>query len=357
MSIRLPLVLLPIACSLLSADSGDRIQLTLDTSEADQVLAILALRGQGQPVPDAEWGKLIATEPYRRLQLREKTVGLKLRDAAAAFTDDDFRRFVLSEDLLRRRAVLSSVIDRWKKADLRSDAERILVYLPAEATVHAKICPVIKPRTDSFIWDISSDPVVFLNLEPGMKLEKFENNVAHELYHIGLASLGPVYSGKLAGLPAAAHAAAEWMASFSEGTAMLAAAGGPTVDPHAASSAKERARWTHDLAEFNNDLPAVNEFFQGVLNGQFPTSDALQQKGRSFYGIQGPWFTVGYKMSAMVERRFGRPALVGAMLDPRCLLVLYNRAATERNSAGRPPLPLWSDDVLAGVRAGSCGLP
>jgi hypothetical protein len=42
------------------------------------------------------------------------------------------------------------------------------------------------------------------------------------------------------------------------------------------------------------------------------------------------------------------------MLDPRCLLVRYNRAAAEQNAAGKPPLPLWSDDILSAVHADAC---
>lgn len=327
-----------IACSLWSADSGDRIQLTVDTSEADQVLAILAVRGQGQPVPDSEWQKLFATVPYQRLQQRQAAIAKKLHNPAAAFTNDAFKLFVLSDDLLRRAATLSSTMGRWKKADLRQDAERVLAYLPANATIHAKVYLVIKPGTDSFVGDLSSDPAIFLYLQPGMKIEKFENNVAHDLYHAGLASVGPVYSQAIAALPAPAHAAAEWMSAFAEGAAVLAAAGGPTVDPHAASSPKDHARWEHDLGDFANDLPAVDRFFLDVLNARL-VNGGVQEKGRSFYGVQGPWFTVGYKMSVMVEQRFGRQALIGAALDPRCLLVLYNRTAAEQNSAGKPGLP------------------
>jgi hypothetical protein len=345
---------LAIACSLLAA-TGDRIQLTLDTSEADQVLAILALRTQGQAVPDSEWQKLFATAPYQRLKQREGAMAQKQHDPTLAFSDDDFKRFVLSEDLLHNAPLLLTTLDRWKKAEIQSDAQRILGYLPAEATLRAKVYPVIKPRSNSFVWDLSTDPAIFLYLEPRLKPEKFRNNVAHELHHIGLGSVGPVYSQKIAALPAPAHAAAEWMGAFGEGMAMLAAAGGPGVHPHATSVAKERARWEHDMGEFDNDLPTVNQFFLDVLKGEL-SKDAVQAKGASFYGVQGPWYTVGYKMCAMVEQRFGRQALIDAMLDPRCLLVLYNKAA-EQQAAGEPSLPLWSDEVLSGVQVGACVAP
>jgi hypothetical protein len=336
------------------ADSADRVQLTLDSSEADQVLAILDLRRQGKLVPDTEWQKLFATAPYQRLKLREKAIGERFHDPTRAFTDDDFKRFVLSDDLLARAAVLANTLDRWKKADLHGDGVRVLGYLPAEATLHAKVYPMIKPQTNSFVWDTDSDPTIFLYLDPEVSREKFENTVTHELHHIGLSSVGPVYEKKIAALPEPAHTAAEWMGGFGEGMAMLAAAGGPDVDPHAASSPKDHARWEHDMGQFNDDLRTVNQFFLDILNAKFASKDAMETKGGSFFGIQGPWYTVGYKMSVMVEKRFGRPALIGTMLDPRCLLVLYNRAAAEQNAAGKAPLPLWSDEVLSGVRAGSC---
>jgi len=152
MPARLAVILLLLSFSLPLAAAGDRIQLTLDTSEADQVLAILALRNQGKPVPDSEWQKLFATTPYQRLKQREKAIGERFHDPTVAFTDDDFKRFVLSGDLLPRAAALSSTLDRWKKADLQLDANRVLAYLPADATLHAKVYPVIKPGINSFVW-------------------------------------------------------------------------------------------------------------------------------------------------------------------------------------------------------------
>jgi hypothetical protein len=336
--------------------TGDRIQLTLDTSEADQVLAILALRGQAKPIPDSEWQKLFATAPYQRLKQREKAIGEQFHDSTRSFTDDDFKRFVLSDDLLARAAALSSTLDRWKKADLRQDASRVLSYLPADAFLHAKVYPVIKPGRNSFVWQLSTDPTIFLYLDPEVSREKFENTVAHELHHIGLGSVGPIYDREIAALTGPAHTAANWMGAFGEGMAMLAAAGGPDVDPHAASSPKDRARWEHDMGQFNDDLRSVDQFFLDILNGKFPNNDAIEEKAGSFFGIQGPWYTVGYKMCVMVEKRYGRQALISTMLDPRCLLVLYNRAAVEQNAA-KPPLPLWSEDLLNAVHAGTCNAP
>jgi len=327
------------------------IQLTLDSSEAEQVLAILALRRSGRPIEEAQWQKLFTTEPYQRLKQREKKIGEQFHDSTVAFSDDDFKKFVLSEDLLKRAPQLQDTLENWKKADIHELAERDLQYLPPSAVIHAKVYPVIKPGSNSFVWEASSNPAIFLYLDPDVSRAKFENTVAHELHHIGLASVESGYDKKIAVLPERARAAANWMTAFGEGFAMLAAAGGPDVDPHAASSAKEHARWDHDMANFSADLQSVNAFFLDVLNGKFPNQDAIDEKAGSFFGQQGPWYTVGYKMAVMVEKRFGRPALIETMLDPRKLLVLYNRAAAEQNETGKEHLSLWSDELLKQVGA------
>ncbi len=341
-----------LACVSVSAArfaENPRVHLSLDSSEADQVLAILALRRASQPIDDAEWQKLFTTEPYQRLKQREKAIGEQFHDPTLAFSDDDFKKFVLSEDLQKRAAQLQLAIDGWKKADMQQLAESDLRYLPPSAVIRAKVYPVIKPGTNSFVWEASSNPAIFLYLDPAVSRAKFENTVAHELHHIGLASVEAGYTTSVARLPDNVRAAAECMEAFGEGFAMLAAAGGPDIDPHAASSAAEHARWDHDLANFNTDLQAVNTFFLDILHGRFVSRDAIDEKAGTFFGAQGPWYTVGYKMAVIVERRFGRPALIDTMLDPRRLLALYNQTAAEQNAAGKDHLPLWSEEVLRQV--------
>ena len=329
----------------------------VDSSEAGQVLHILALRRAGQAVPDTEWQRLFATVPYRRLKERERRIGEQFHVPSLAFSDADFRQFVLSDSLLQRAPQLRETLERWMQVDLRRSAERILAYLPDGATIYATVYPSIKPKTNSFVWDLATDPAIFLYLDPDVSAAKFENTVAHELHHIGLGSLGPVYTQAIAGLPEPARTVAHYMGAFGEGFAMLAAAGGPDVDPHATSTHAEHRRWEGELANFDTDLPTVDRFFLDVLNGRLTDPDSIEARGSSFFGAhQGPWYTVGYRMAVLVERRYGRPALIRTMLDYRCLLALYNRAAREQNAGGQAALPLWSGDVLSRVNAGTCGV-
>lgn len=319
-------------------DTG-RIQLKLNTDEADAVLAILEKREAGAAVADADWDHLFATEPYIRLKKRE--AGMH-RD----FTDDDFKKFVLSADLTPKASALRHALDSWRRADLVASAERVLAYLPDQAHIHAKVFPVIKPVTNSFVFESTTDPAIFLYLDPEESAAKFENTVAHELHHIGYASVESLADEKQKDLPPSVKPAVEWMGAFGEGFAMLAAAGGPDKDPHAASSPEEHARWEHDLTNFNQDLNTLQVFFLDVIDERLAEKDKIDQQAYSFFGVQGPWYTVGYKMSVVIEKRYGRKRLIECMLDPRELLASYNRAATEVNASAKDKLALWSPELM-----------
>ena len=206
------------------------------------MLAILALRQAQKPIADMQWQKLFATPPYQRLKQREKKIGEQFHDTSVAFSDEDFKKFVLSGHLLQRAPRLRETLEHWKQADLHPSANHVLAYLPEQAVIRAKVYPVIKRGRNSFVWELSSDPTIFLYLDPEVTRGKFENNVAHELHHIGLGSLGPVYTQKIAVLSDRARSVAGWMDGFGEGLAVLAAAGGVDIDPHAASTAQEHAR-------------------------------------------------------------------------------------------------------------------
>ncbi len=329
------------------SETDNRIQLRLDTSEAEAVLSILDKRAAGAALTDADWQRLFATEPYLRLKQREAAMQ---RD----FTDEDFRKFVLSPELGARASALRSTLDAWKRTDLTASARRVLAYLPEQAVIKAKVFPVIKPKTNSFVFETAIDPAIFLYLDPEESAAKFENTVAHELHHIGYSSIEPLAEARQRNVPPEAKAAVEWMGAFGEGFAMLAAAGGPDVDPHAASSPKEHARWDHDLANFNNDLISVQQFFLDIIDKKLVGEDNIREEASAFFGdAQGAWYTVGYKMSIIVEKRFGRKVLIDCMLDPRELLVRYNQAAEERNRGGEK-LALWSPELLQkiGTRSG-----
>jgi hypothetical protein len=323
-----------------NSDAGQgRIQLQFNTDEADAVLAILGKRASGTPVADSDWQRLFSSEPYLRLKKREASMH---RD----FTDDDFKKFVLSPELAAMASSLRHTLDAWRRANLVASAQRVLAYLPEQALIKAKVFPVIKPKTNSFVFETSTDPAIFLYLDPEESEAKFENTVAHELHHIGYASVESLAAEKQKDLPPNVKPAVDWMGAFGEGFAMLAAAGGPNVDPHAASSPEERARWEKDLANFNQDLGSLQDFFLDVIDHRLEGKDKIDERAYTFFGVQGPWYTVGYKMAVTVEKRYGRKRLIECMLDPRELLASYNQAATEINANGKEKLALWSPELM-----------
>jgi hypothetical protein len=317
-----------LGCAAARPSAPDRIDLRLDSAEAEAALEIVARAKDLAPTSDADFAKLESTDAYARLQRREKEMGAPL-DAAA------FRAFLLADARAEEAPALRKTLDEWKRADLRAAAERVLSYLPAEARIHATVFPVIKPRKNSFVFEPGTNPAIFLCVDPAMTRAQFENTVAHELHHIGFASLPEDESDRAPEV----KKALSWISAFGEGFAMLAAAGGPDVHPHEHSPAADRERWDRDVANFDDDLRRVEAFFLDILDGRLATDEEIRKVGYSFFGVQGAWYTVGWKMAVAVEKSRGRAVLIECMRRPDRLLATYDEVAGEEGAR-------WSPDFL-----------
>ena len=339
------LLSLLITCILpgLAAAQGTQLSaldVRLVTDEADAVLAILAKRKTNEPITDADWRRVFESEGYLRLKRRETSM-------QRSFEDADFKTFALSDELAQRAKILEETLERWKRADITRAARLALSYLPKEAKIRAKIYPVIKPRDNSFVFDVKNDPAIFLYLDPAVSREKFENTLAHELHHIGYGSSCPTKTteAEISKLPVNTQGALRWSGAFGEGFAMLAAAGGPDVHPHAVSSVEERTRWDKDVANFNDDLKKVEKFLLEVIEEKL-TKEQIQSTAFSFFGIQGPWYTVGWRMAVLIEKTYGRAKLIECFCDQRRLFATYNQAAEKHNRKEKPQLALWSTALI-----------
>ena len=320
------------------------VAVSIITDEAEAVLAILAKKRAAQAITDEDWRAVFSSEGYTRLKKRE----LAMR---RSFKDEDFQTFVLADQLFAQAHTLGQTLERWKRAEPRRAARLALAYLPKGARVHAKIYPVIKPRQNSFVFDIDTDPAIFLYLDPSVSQARFENTLAHELHHIGYGTVCPTKTTKdeLSRLPKNQQTVLTYMRAFGEGFAMLAAAGGANIHPHAVSGAKERERWDRDVANFDNDLKKVEKFFFDVLANRL-NDEQIAETVAPFYGEQGPWYTVGWKMAVVIEKVFGRRGLMVAMCAPREFTATYNRAAVRYNRGSRKPLALWSPALIEAIR-------
>jgi Putative zinc dependent peptidase (DUF5700) len=321
----------------LAAQADPRIQVTVVTDEAEAVLAIVERAAEAD---SAQWARLFASEGYVRLKEREAGMG-------RAFTDSSFRAFVLSPELRGRLPALRTALDGWRTLDARAAAARAFAYLPPGTVLRARIYPVIKPRTNSFVWDLHGNPAIFFYLDPQVSPAQAENTLAHELHHVGFAEGCPSTPDATTG----PERARDWLGGFGEGLAVLAAAGGPNVHPHASSPAAERAVWERDVGRWREDFGALQRFFLDLANGRAGTDEETSRRGFTFIATdsipQGAFYTVGWSMGATIERELGRPALVAVMCDRPAMLRLYNRAAARinrRDPAAR--LPLWSDKLL-----------
>lgn len=323
---RLGHALVVIAAVAAPAAAQRAVQFDLDQPRT----ALAYLAAQSPNARDSIWRLHIATRGYQRLRQREAAMN-------RAFTDSSFRAFLDSDTLRARGAQLNTALKAWGAADYADAERRALQYLPQGTRIAATVFIMIKPRTNSFVFDVNRDPAIFLYLDPAVDAAKFTNTATHELHHIGLASAcaeKPAASG-------AVGTARQWLSAFGEGWAMLAAAGAADVHPHVVSDTTERARWDRDLAQAPKDLVRLEQFFGGVLSGSI-SADSANTAGFSFFSErpQGPWYTVGWLMVSEVERSDGRAALVRLACDPVGVVRRYHQL---RSRSSRPN---WSDDFI-----------
>jgi hypothetical protein len=297
-----------------------QIKVEIVTDEADAVLTILAKSNGGQKIEETDWKRLFQSEGYLRLVAREAQFRNPMDEGA-------FKEFVLGKELQDKAPALSHTLKAWCSVDMATCAQRALAYLPEGASIKAHIYPVIKPRSNSFVFQGKS---IFLFIDPSETKEQFENTLIHELHHIGLNSVkpDPAMVAELEELPEQVQVANDWVGCFGEGFAMLAAAGSPRIHPHANSNAEDRKRWDLDLANFDNDLKKVEAFLIEVAEGRLKGAKA-SARGSEFFGIQGPWYTVGWRMASTIEQELGKPVLLACMKDTRKLLPTFNEAAAK----------------------------
>ena len=318
-----------------AAPESAPVRVTMVTDQADAALAYAASVRSGRP-DESAWNRLVASEGYRRLHRREASMG-------RAFTDTTFRSFLHADTLLVRVPDISRTLAEWRQADFTGAAERAFGYLPSGARLDAVLYPMVKPRDNSFVFDLATDSAaIFLYVDPTVTRSQLENTIAHELHHIGIAAacVG-VEAGE--GLADNVRPAVRWMGAFAEGIAMLAAAGGPDVHPHAASSGEQRTRWNADYAKAAADMVELERFFTDVIAGEL-SDEEQRSRAAPFWGeAQGPWYTIGYLMAVTVERVDGRKALIPGLCEPHRLLLAYERAAVR---SGDSTLPRWSPRLM-----------
>lgn len=336
------IILLFVCSSTLLLAQTNNISFKSDFSEADAVINILNRVKNKESVNDSLWQTIFNTEPYQKLKKREAAF-------KRSFTDEDFKKFVLTE-LPDRKEDLKNTLNEWKKAKFDSIASGIIKYLPEGASINAKVFVVIKPKQNSFIWSDSTGKHIFLYLNTSSTKDQFENTLAHESHHIGMMSLEKRIEDTLKNLSPLVKKTAEWISAFGEGEAMLAAAGSPLRHPHWCSADSDKIRWDKDMLNFSRDLKDIEKLFFDILSGKLKDDDEIFKTAQPFWGYQGAWYTVGYKMAALIEQEFGRDILVASYIDQRNFVLLYNEAALIYNKSHNDKLEMWSDEFIKAIK-------
>lgn len=170
------LVLWFLACGHPEHPRSDRVAIQIDPDEATAMLAM------ARAPSDAAWARVVATAGFRRLRARELAM-------QRPFDEATLRSFAQSPELASRATALADAVVKWSSVDLDAIARRVLAYLPREARLTATVYPVIKPASNSFVNKDEHGAAIFVFVDPVQTAAQFDNTIAHELHHIGFASL------------------------------------------------------------------------------------------------------------------------------------------------------------------------
>lgn len=330
------------------------VDLRIQPDEVEAVLAILDLRARGEQIPESAWKRLFATEGYARMMARERAINEQM-GLHREFKDEKFRRYFATDStILANRAVLREALDVWKRVDVERAGRRALAYLPAGTRIYGTIYPLLREETNSFIFELRSDnPAIFMYLSTGQTPESLENTLAHELHHIGSVTGCP---GGHPDLPDDRTVALyDWTGGFSEGLAVLAAAGSPDAYPVSHEEPELQEAWNNRQDSLAADIADLTAFYEAILDGSL-TGDDISRTGFSFINRpgspQGPLYTVGWFMASTVERELGHDSVLATVCHPARLMGAYNRAAERinaRNGERADSLPLWPSKILEQV--------
>lgn len=330
-----PILAVLVAAMTLSTTSGaQRTSLRLQSDEALAALEIVDLIAPRREPAASDWSTLFASDGYQRLKRREAAMG-------RAFSDSSFADFLRADSTVAKRGALRQTLGAWQRMNTQSAATQALAWLPRGAHITATIYLLIKPRTNSFVFDADTDPAIMMYLDPAKSASEYANHVMHELHHIGYAS---VCGAGSANNTTASAQVRMWLGAFGEGFAMLAAAGSFSAHPHAASSVEDKRRWDAHVANFDANLHAIEDFARRALDGAIPL-DSIAAHAQQFYGVQGPWYTVGYTMATVIGEESGKGALLAAMCNPLDVMRAFNVAANTRARRTGARLATW-DAVL-----------
>lgn len=338
--------LVPVDASLATVSQAGPLHLKVEVGQAQAVLALADTSMRGGHIGADDWQRLETSPAYVRWTERQRGIGFPVDKAA-------FRNFVQSTDLRDQLEPLRAKVGEWSALDPSTAGTLAAAYLPAGTQLRATVYPLIKASKNTFVYDLQGDPAIFFSIDTSETAPAFTNTLAHELHHVGVATACAGDEEVTAG--GRSEAVLKWLSAFSEGRAMLAAAGGPDSHPHATSPADAIGQWERDLGKAAGDAPGLEAFFAALMDESLG-EDAATRRGMAFINDkerpQGPFYTVGWLMAATVEQEFGRDRLVAGTCAPERLLLDYDDALRQRELRGIDVtrLPRWSAGFLVRLR-------
>ena len=109
-----------------------------------------------------------------------------------------------------------------------------------------------------------------------------------------------------------------------------------------------RETWAWNMSQVAGHFEVIDALIQDVASGRVTSPDSVMARAVTFFGDQGPWYTVGWVMGSTIEKALGRDQLVTRLCDPAALIRVYQKIIAERDQSG----PKWSPVAVAWLSKG-----
>ena len=304
-----------VTSSPLPAATTPPVFVQLDTTAAMALLEFCQALNQGHPWDEAAIRRMVVSPPYQTLIAHHSRMDagittealvellLALRDGEQFASDSErlARIYTAYRSACRQVSTLQVRLDRLADPSLiKRAAVRAQEALPPQARVEATVYFLPDGRSSGYVVDAA----IVLDLLQTSNASEVESTLAHELHHIGAASLLP----KPCPEPDLGIALEMLGEMVQEGAATY------WVDGWRASPSRA-------------DFTLVEAFLQDALLGQLDAAEVTHRRAELVQGWRGPLYQVGNEMIAALAVARGDDWVQARLGDPVGLLRAWQEEA------------------------------
>jgi hypothetical protein len=303
------------------------------------MLGVLTLARSAGALPERELDEALATPGYQLF------IDHHNRFSPGSFTWDHFRAMLAAavsdnKSYIPPASRLARMLNAFSAALLRLQeleerlaqieqpgwqeraSARALRWLPEDASLAAEVYFLLDGASGGYVLDTRIGMDL---LQPNGRIDQLEGVIAHELHHVGFASLAPAPGETGSASPEAGLAGL----FLGEGSATALVYGQPRPGDEG------YGEWEEHERQMPGYFAMTRQYLKRVAGGEV-AAEQFEQDVPAMY-LRGRW-GVGYAIGAVMVRTvlsaLGKDALLACMRRPETFIETYRRAVSSLRAAG-----------------------